>query len=337
MIYNWQHKTWESIAGLRQRMPHALLLHGQPGIGKADFAREFAQSLMCDTPADHGFACGVCTSCRWFRQGSHPDFRLLEPADDAADNLDENGREEGRSNEDKPKKKNHITVHQVRKLGDFLNLSTHRHGLHIVLLSPAESLNPSAASALLKMLEEPPPSTLFLLVTQQPQRLLPTIRSRCHKISMPPPTRQAAEEWLATQGIQDISQRLSYAGGSPLAAFLSDKEMEDRRETLHKMLMQGRKLDPLATTMACSKVGVTEFVSVLQKWAYDLLALKLIGQARYHVHPSSSMQGLAMSVDLAKLLGFQRALGEACKHVKHPLNAELQMENLLIQYVRIYQ
>jgi len=317
-------------------MPHALLLYGQPGIGKADFAREFAQSLLCDTPADHGFACGVCTSCSWFQQGGHPDFRLLEPADDAADSVDANDREEGVSNDDKPKKKSHITVHQVRKLGDFLNLSTHRHGLHIVLLNPAESLNPSAANALLKMLEEPPPSTLFILVSHQPQRLLPTIHSRCNKISMPPPTRQAAEEWLATQGIQDISQRLAYVGGSPLAAFSSDKEMEDRSKTLFSMLMQGRKLDPLATAMACSKVGVMEFVSALQKWAYDLLALKLIGQARYHAHLGSSMQGLAISVDLAKLLDFQRVLGEARKHVQHPLNTELQMENLLIQYVRIY-
>ena len=116
----------------------------------------------------------------------------------------------------------------------------------------------------------------------------------------------------------------------------SDEEMEDRRKTLLLMLMQGKKLDPLATAMACSKDGVVEFVSAIQKWVYDLLAIKLIGQARYHTHLGSSMQGLANSVDLAKLLDLQRVLSEARKHAQHPLNAELQMESLLIQYVRIY-
>ncbi|TSA48391.1 MAG: DNA polymerase III subunit delta' [Nitrosomonadales bacterium] len=334
-IFPWQSELWGSLMSIRQRMPHALLLQGRAGTGKVQFASTLAQSLLCDTPTANGIACGACPSCGWFLQGNHPDFRLLEP-EDAADSDAEDGGEQEGAKETKSRKKHRIAVHQVRALGDFFNLSTHRQGLRIVLLHPAESLNPASANALLKMLEEPPPATLFILVTHQPQLLLPTIRSRCNKVTMPPPSRQMAEQWLAAQGIQDCSQRLAYVGGSPLAAVSSDEETEARRQTLFGLLGQGGKLDPFAASALCSKDGMAEVIASLQKWGYDLLAAKLSRQVRYHVRLAASMQALAKSVDLAKLLGFQRALGEARGYAQHPLNAELQLESLLIQYIRMF-
>lgn len=326
--------------GMRQRMPHALLLQGRAGIGKTEFARALAQALLCDTPSTDGFACNSCQSCGWFLQGNHPDFRLLEPEDAA-----EGGSGAGVGDDDerdtsrdiKPRKNNQITVHQVRALSDFFNLSTHRQGLRIILLHPAESLNPASANALLKMLEEPPPATLFVLVSSQPERLLPTIRSRCNKMTMLPPTRRLAEDWLASQGIQDFSQRLAYAGGSPLTAATGDEELELRRQQLIMFLEQGGRLDPLVAAAGCARDGVTEAVIALQKWGYDLLTMKLAGQVRYHQRLAASMQALAKSVDLGRLLDYQRLLGEARKLAQHPLNAELQLENLLIQYIRLFQ
>lgn len=320
---------------MRQRMPHALLLQGRAGTGKAQFASFLAQSLLCDTRSVNDFACGICHSCGWFQQGNHPDFRLLETEDVVDGETDGNEGQESTKNT-KSRKKGQIAVHQVRALGDFFGLSTHRQGLRIVLISPAESLNPAAANALLKMLEEPPPATLFILVSHQPQRLLPTIRSRCNKIVMRTPDKSMAEAWLTTQGVQDAAQRLAYAGGSPLAALVADEEMEGRRQTLFGLLSQGRKLDPIAVAALCSKDGMTDIILALQKWVYDLLRTKLVGDVRYHPLSVVSMQALAKSVDLSRLLGFQRALGEAQKLAQHPLNMELQLESLLIQYTRMF-
>ena len=339
-IFPWQKDAWNNITGMRHRMPHALLLHGRAGTGKVHFATALAQTLLCDTPTEEGLACGSCPSCGWFLQGNHPDFRLLEP-EDAADTSSagesEEGDDQASAKESKSRKKHQIAVHQVRTLTDFFGLSTHRQGLRVVLLHPAESLNPAAANALLKMLEEPPPATLFLMVSHQIQRLLPTLRSRCNKFTMPPPDRPSAEQWLSAQGISSVAHRLAYTGGSPLAVLDSDEEQEMRRESLFALLRQGAKLDPIAAATVFAKEGVMEVVTTLQKWGYDLLQAKLGGKVRYHAQLAASMQEMAKSVSLGTLLGFQHALDDARRLAQHPLNAELQLENLLIQYTHMFQ
>lgn len=328
--YPWQYELWQKLAVMRPRMPHALLLQGRRGIGKLDFAMRLTQSLLCQQPSPDHAACGACQSCNWFGQNNHPDFRLLEPedADNAAD--------EDAAAPAKASKKSQITVDQVRELGDFLGLSSHRAGLRIILLHPAETLNNASANALLKMLEEPPPGVLFLLVTHQPQRLLPTIRSRCNVIDMPSPTRDVAVTWLTAQGVKHAPQRLAYAGGAPLPAMLDEAGSDKRLAELHALLNRGPQMDPFAATALCARDGVAEVVNVMQKWVYDLLSVHLAGQLRYHVLQAESLQGLAKGVDLNKLLGFQRTLDEAHRHAQHPLNAELQLESLLIQYTQVF-
>ncbi len=327
-IYPWQYDLWQRLREIRSRLPHALLLQGQPGIGKLKFANTLAQSLLCQQP-DHA-PCGSCQSCNWFLQNSHPDFRLLEPLD--ADS----GAEEDATAPAKSGKKSQIGVDQVRELGDFLGLSSHRAGLRIVLLHPAETLNTASANALLKMLEEPPSGVLFLLVTHQAQRLLPTVRSRCNHIDMPLPARKAAEAWLAEQGIKQASQRLAYAGGAPLLALADDAMSAARLGELHAYLLLGAKMDPFAATALCVKDGVAEVLNRLQKWVYDVLSVLLTGQLRYHNELLQPLQGLVKQVDLNKLLDLQRSLNDARRLAQHPLNADLQLESLLIQYTQAF-
>lgn len=329
-LYPWQFDLWQKVADIRPRMPHALLLQGRRGLGKLDFAMRLTQSLLCEQPLPDHAACGVCRSCNWFQQNNHPDFRLLEPEDV------DNAADEESAATAKTSKKSQIAVDQVRELGDFLGLSSHRSGLRIILLHPAEALNQASANALLKMLEEPPSGVLFLLVTHQPQRLLPTIRSRCNVIDMPSPTRSVAETWLAAQGVKHAPQRLAYAGGAPLPAMQEEAGADKRLAELHAMLNRGAQMDPFAVAALCVRDGVAEVVNVLQKWVYDLLSVHLAGQLRYHVLQAESLQGLAKGVDLNKLLDFQRTLDEARRHAQHPLNADLQLESLLIQYTQVF-
>src|SRR5260221_2221215 len=109
-------------------------------------------------------------------------------------------REEGV--EPAKKKSEQIRIEQVRELGDFLAVGTHRAGLRVILVYPAEAMNANTQNALLKNLEEPPPATVFLLVTTQPGRLLATVRSRCLRFALPFPPSEPVVRWLKQQGLK---------------------------------------------------------------------------------------------------------------------------------------
>lgn len=329
-IYPWQMQLWQQLDSARGRLPHALLLRGRNGIGKLGFSIALANALLCTNPNSQGFACGTCASCGWFAQGNHPDYRLLSPEQDLASD------EEGAA-PTKTGKKSQISVTQIRELGGFLELSSHNSdGLRIVLIHPAEALNQASANALLKMLEEPPKGVIFILVTHQPHRLLPTIMSRCNKIDMPIPTRDSAIAWLEMQGVKEAAIRLDYAGGSPISAFQDAQDNSQSLASIWQMLTQGAKLDvfPLATLFAA--MGMENALHVIQKWVYDLMSCRMTGHARYHSAHANALQALSERVDLGLLLDFQRKLNQARKTATHPLNNELQLENILLNYTQLF-
>lgn len=186
-LYPWQNELWQRWQDLQARLPHAILLKGARGIGKLDFAMHMACAMLCDIPLASGLSCNNCPSCHWFELGTHPDFRLIQP--DALAEAEEG--EERDSGKKKPSRL--ISVEQIRSLADFTNLTSHQGKHRIVLIHPAEAMNTSAANALLKTLEEPTAGMLMLLVSDKPQRLLPTIVSRCLSVSAPlPPVRSAS-------------------------------------------------------------------------------------------------------------------------------------------------
>ena len=185
-IFCWQNNEWQQLQQLRDRLPHAILFYGLEGIGKTIFAERFAQSLLCEAPLANGHPCGQCASCGWFVQYNHPDYRRVRPEvlDDESVDADDDAEA---ADVKKPAKSakapsKEIKVDQIRALADFINISTHRQGKRVVTLYPAEMLNTVSANALLKMLEEPPPETVFLLITNSLDRLLPTILSRCQTL-----------------------------------------------------------------------------------------------------------------------------------------------------------
>lgn len=329
-IYPWQTTVWQRLNQDAQRMPHALLLHGRAGIGKYDFARTLSKSLLCIDKLQHGKACGVCPSCNWFSDESHPDFRLLSPEQEAEP-------EEDAVSTKKSKKKTQISVAQIRELGDFLSLSSHRsNGLRIVLIHPAEALNVASANALLKVLEEPASGVVFILVAHQLQRLLPTIISRCQKISMPIPDEEQSLSWLAQQGVQNAKQQLAYQEGSPIKVFAEQAQFNQLSE-LWKHLSLGRKLEPHIAAPVAIANSVESGVVALQKWLYDVAAVKLGQQARYHLHIANALQVLADRVNLSRIFELQKKATELRKLASHPLNHELQIESFLLEYTKIFE
>ncbi len=325
-MYNWQKNQWQHIMQQRNHMPHALLLRGSTGVGKLDFTLELARSLLCQTPRDT-HACGVCASCNWYKEMHHPDFRLISP-------------EDAEANDESPKKKtakkSQISVAQIRQLIDYLSLSAHQvNQTRVILIAPAETLNSASANALLKMLEEPPANTVFLLVSNQPQRLLPTILSRCQAIDMPVPNRNEALIWLNQQGVKNSESLLDYAGGAPLSA-LSYAEVNPTITSLINQLALGSKLQAYVCAPVFTTLGMEQAIDILQKWIADLTYYKLAQKTRYHTLHTNALQALCKSVNLNLLMRFQQKLNDAKKTANHPLSNEMQLENMLLHYTKIF-
>lgn len=158
------------------KLPHALLLAGPRGIGKATLAFRFAYHVITqpDNAAASGTLVGPDPGSPHFRQiaaGSHPSvLHLTRPASDRGGF------------------KSAITVDEVRKVSRFTSHTAHDGGYRFVIVDPADDMNVNAANALLKNLEEPPARTVFILIAHSAGRLLPTIRSRCQTVRLAPLT-----------------------------------------------------------------------------------------------------------------------------------------------------
>lgn len=330
-IYPWQSDLFNKITQSKSRLPHALLLRGRKGIGKADFAKTLAKSLLCYTPQDNGFACNNCSACAWFDLGNHPDYKMLTPTQDESDSEDE-----GATGKKPVKKSQQISVVQVRELSNFFELSSHQDGgVRIIVIQPAEALNAASANSLLKILEEPPSGVIFLLVAHHADRLLPTIISRCQVVDMPVPTYKSAVEWLSSKGIPSPEIQLDYSGGAPLVA-IENAQGQDGTIILWKLLSQGEQIDAFAAAPLFLSQGMEFALTAMQKWIYDLLACRMTGEIRYHRQHASALQALGKRVDLKRLLDFQVLLDKYRKSANHPLSNEVQLENLLVQYAQTF-
>ncbi len=331
------HSTvWSGMQARRGRLPHSLLLIGQKGLGKYELARRFAASLLCESPTIDGLACGKCLACNWFEQGNHPDFRLLQP-DALSDEIEV---EEG-----KKKPSQQITIDQIRALDEFFNIGTHRGGLRIVLVNPTEAMNRNAANSLLKTLEEPAPDTLFLMVSSEPMRLLPTIRSRCQVVPVPVPSMKLAQKVLADEGIAQAERWLAMAGGSPgLAMELASSGQGGWLELLSGRLGLGRNGDPLAIAAELEKtvkdskgkLALKHIVDALQKWLVDLTLARNGLPVRYFLPQQSIISGLADMIPPARLIHSYRALITRRQEAEQPLNARLFLEGILLDYRALF-
>ncbi len=197
------------------RLSHAWLITGPRGIGKATLAYRFARFLLAESVAPAGggalFAApppnslAIAPDTVIFRQvasGGHPDLLVVERSFDAK----------------RKRQRREIVADETRGVGDFLHLTSGQGGWRVVIVDGADLMNTHAANGLLKILEEPPKRTVLLLVSDNPGRLLPTIRSRCRTLPLKPLDRAVIIE-LLQRFVPAISESdrdvlLALAGGS---------------------------------------------------------------------------------------------------------------------------
>jgi len=331
-IYPWLIQPWKRLQARRANLPHALLIHGRPGLGKTVLATLFAQRLLCEGPAGGDLPCGACAACLWFAQGNHPDFRVLEPE----------ALSEARATEGEPRKREgesasrQIRIDQVRELQDFLTIGTHRGGLRVVVVRPAEAMNVATANALLKSLEEPPPGTAFILVSSAAERLLPTVRSRCQRIGVAPASTPDATVWLRSRGVQDPEAALAYAASAPLAV-LEDADERAVRDAFVASRLAGGARDALELADACQGIVPARVIAWLQKWAVDLVLARAAGAVRYHERHAPALRALAGPLALDRLLRFERSLVESAAVAQHALNPRLFLEDVFLRYAQIWE
>lgn len=328
----WHRESWEAFhQQLTQgQISHAFLISGDAQSGKRIFASMLAQFLLCENP-QHNQACAACGACLLNDAGSNPDFITLEP-------------------EEKSKV---IKIDQIRELKQFIETSSHSFGKRIILLDSAENLNNNAANALLKSLEEPPADVVFLLLSDRPKSVLPTISSRCRALKLPKPSTQQALQWLQEQApespSEDLEFALDYAQGRPLRALatLNDESADSKKALGQDLLsvMQGRELVSKVASRYY-KSDALEVLNILSYWLSVLVKFQISGNKAL-VKGRALQQAAALMPDSiatqrefsCALLGLYENICQAqtqAMGVSNP-NMQLLLEDLLLQLQHLFR
>ena len=307
---------------LRMNRSHALLVHAPQDVGQLDLALTLAQAWLCERP--ERAPCGQCSACRQVRQRSHPDLRVVVP-------------ESLRLQfewliEDDPllrataKPSREIKIEQVRETIEWTQRSAGSPRGRALVMYPAEAINPAAANALLKTLEEPPGSLRIALAGGDPQRLLPTLRSRVQRVRMPTPDAAQSLTWLRGQGVAQADRMLAVSSGSPLSAL-----------SLHEAGFDDAALDELPHAVACGDAQpllgkpVPLVVDLLQRVAHDAMARAAGGAARFF-----DTAKVPPGATLSALVRWQRELLRVAEHDDHPWHAPLLVEALVTNGARCW-
>lgn len=320
MIYSWQSGQWQHLQQRIHdgRLAHALLFSGPEGIGKNDFARAFAQALLCSSPLADGQACQQCNSCRWFSAGAHPDFLHVGVAEDAKS----------------------INVEQIRSLGHFLSLKSQQGRYKVVIISPADLMNVNASNSLLKTLEEPTPDTIIVLVGSRKAAFSATIRSRCQRVDFHFPAQPECISWLTAQSSltpEEASAMLSIAKGAPLHALaMNTSDFWQTRTTFFSDLFnvaQGKE-NPVQVSERWLKQDIARNLSWFLTAVTDMIKLNILDTPNtlYHRDYIAALQTQARVLNLEALYRCYEQAADAQRLLRANMNSHLLVESILINW-----
>jgi DNA polymerase-3 subunit delta' len=283
----WLQDAISRAEALLARLPHGLLVDGPGGWGEAQVADALAVRLLAldgDRPAS---------------EVAHPDLRWLEPVDGT------------------------IRIDAIRAAIDFLQQTPRLADRKAAVIVDAERMNLSAANALLKSLEEPPAESFLVLVSGAPERLLPTVRSRCQRLSVHAAPRAQVMAWLAAEGVEGetAAQLVAEYGGAPFAV----REAAAAGAT------------PLWPELVAAGRGAAAASLAESRKAEDLA--ELAGRWLRIVHGLARQRLESGGTGLESLIGFAAELErtrEAALFNKG-LNRSLQLERLLLLWAELWR
>ena len=279
----------------------AYLFAGPDGVGKKLVALQLAQGLNCQQDAIDGKPCQLCGSCRKIKQDQHPDVRLIGREEDAVS----------------------IKIEQVKKMQAEIMLRPNEGRVKVYIIEDAHTLTADAANCLLKTLEEPPLDSVLVLVTSNPEALLPTIRSRCQRINFPALSVPELAEHLCATASLDRSQAefiAEFAGGSiGLAVEYAASGIMEKKQELQ---------DYISTL---PRQSLDEVLTAAGKYARDKEEAKLILDLLLFACRGRYLEGLRRrqpEIDQADLLDL---ILEAKRNVFRNINMRLTLETIFLR------
>jgi DNA polymerase III subunit delta' len=302
-----------------QRLHHAYLFVGPEGVGKRTFAMSLAKAVHCSEAT--GDYCDRCTNCASISDGNHPDVRFVRPP---------NGKKE-------------ISIHQVRELERELRYRSFSGKRKIAIVDPAALMNPSAQNALLKTLEEPPENSLIILITPNAGGLLPTLRSRCLRLSFAPLQRAQVAGFLRAQNVKaDDAESLAAMsmGSIGRAANLDQAGLIEKRRIWTGILNALRPGDyqgamTAAEALAVNREEALEFLNWAGSWYRDLLIHGVVSKADELVNPDMlpQIQQSSATYGSRRALSALERITEATAGVYRNLNRRMVLEKFLFGVV----
>jgi DNA polymerase-3 subunit delta' len=290
------------------RLPHALLIQGQPGLGKAALADFIARLVLCDRPGTD--PCGACPSCQLHQAGTHPDLRRVGIADD----------------------KKQIAVDDIREMITALTLKSYRGGRKVAIIDPADALNPYGGNALLKTLEEPSAGALLMLTVARPERLPATIASRCQRIPVVRPDTERALEWLRTLDPEiEWPGLLALASGAPVAAVELARAGAlglEREMSGVPALLTNPATDLVALAERCQQNLPAERLRWMENWVTDRIRRGLL-TASGHNPGNPGLPSTARTRHIHGLYAILDELRAAQAALRGSANATLLWEQVL--------
>lgn len=330
MIYPWQISQWQHTAKLisTNRLPHAMMMLGNNGLGKTDFALALANSVLCQQPTEEHMACGNCKSCQILAAGTHPDLHCIKPTPPV--------------NSKSTNPVLSIKIDEVRELCNQLNQTSQYGTYRVALLEQAEYLTISAANSLLKTLEEPGQNVLILLITSRLHRLPVTIRSRCQTLRFTRPKEKLSFDWLKKEaGSQhtgeQLKQALNQAYGSPKAALRKLAEIEHQEILAAAMTAKISGKGSLDYAAKLTKFTKLQTLEGMLGWISDLAKVRACGPDAdvINTEERSKLQALAKTVNQQRLFQFQDQINFNIIHSSIAVNEQLLWENLLLSWDKL--
>lgn len=322
-MYPWQQRNWQQLQQMQRlkRLPHAVLLAGIRGLGKAEFAHALAKALLCQGSSEQ--ACGECHACHLVAGNVHPNLLQIAPEKAGAA----------------------IKVDQIRQVADFIYQSSLAGYYRIVIITAADSMNTNAANALLKTLEEPPTGALMLLVSDVSERMPATILSRCSIIQFTKPTLTEGTAWLSAQLNKPkvpVPLLLQLSQGAPLAALaLHESGMLDERRQVYDALAKLATLagDPVALAASIQQTEALQILDLLASWLLDMTKIKLVSEGTtitnedYLAALQACVQQMSLTAQEKLLAMVQQLRAQTLAGIN--LNKQLWLETFFIKWKQL--
>ncbi len=247
------------VSGIKQkRLAHAYLFAGPESIGKGKAAQTLAKTLNCEE--EKLDSCDKCPSCRKIDNGNHPDVHWISP--------------EGRGDI--------IKIEKIRWLRQNISLKPYEAKAKFYIIDKAHKMNDAASNALLKTLEEPPANSILILISQNPERLFYTIKSRCQKVNFKAMDQDALARILKDE--YNLSSEKSHffsffsSGRIGKAILLKDENtLEWKNRLIDEFIDRGSVFDEESAFFSNERKNILEALGILATWYRDILVMKTSG------------------------------------------------------------